>query len=146
MNLQYREMRREDIAVVTPLFMEYWNGMGDEWTAERVYSRIWQVLGSPDAYCVIAEKGEKVVGFAMGRFETYSDLTAYDLIEIIVAPEHQNCGIGTAMMTELENRVKSMGAAMIQLISVNDAMHERFYGKQGYGDASNLKLKSKFLY
>ena len=94
---------------------------------------------------VIAEKGEKVVGFAMGRFETYSDLTAYDLIEIIVAPEHQNCGIGTAMMTELENRVKSMGAAMIQLISVNDAMHERFYGKQGYGDASNLKLKSKFL-
>ncbi len=145
MNLQYREMRREDIAVVTPLFVEYWNGMGDEWTAERVYSCIWQVLGSPDAYCMIAETDEKVVGFAMGRFETYSDLTAYDLIEIIVAPEHQNCGIGTAMMIELENRVKSMGAAMIQLISVNDAMHERFYGKQGYGDASNLKLKSKFL-
>ena len=145
MNLQYREMRREDIAAVTPLFMEYWNGMGDEWTAERVYSRIWQVLGSPDAYCMIAETDEKVVGFAMGRFETYSDLTAYDLIEIIVAPEHQNYGIGTAMMTELENRVKSMGAAMIQLISVNDAMHERFYRKQGYGDASNLKLKSKFL-
>jgi len=49
------------------------------------------------------------------------------------------------MMAELEERVKEMGAAMVQLVSVNDEMHEHFYGKLGYGDATNLKLKSKFL-
>ncbi|MBR5491470.1 MAG: hypothetical protein IKV79_09395 [Oscillospiraceae bacterium] len=48
-------------------------------------------------------------------------------------------------MNELEKRVKAMGASMIQLISVNDEMHENFYGKLGYGDTSNLKLKAKFL-
>ena len=74
MNITYRQMQKEDIAKVTPLFIEYWNGTGDEWTPELVYSRVWQVLGSPDSYCMIAEDGENVIGFAMGRFETFYDL------------------------------------------------------------------------
>lgn len=145
MNITYRQMQKEDIAKVMPLFIEYWNSTGDEWTSELAYHRIWQALGSPDAYCMIAEDGENAVGFAMGRFETFSDLTAYDLVEIIVASAYQKSGIGIKMMAELESRVKNMGAAMVQLISVSDEMHEHFYGKLGYGDATNLKLKSKFL-
>lgn len=145
MDITYRQMQKEDIVRVTPLFMEYWNGAGDAWTPQLVHRRIWQVLGAPDAYCMIAEDSGKPVGFAMGRFETYSDLTAYDLVEIVVATEYQAHGFGTQMMAELEGRVKEMGAAMVQLISVHDEMHEHFYGKLGYGDAGNLKLKSKFL-
>lgn len=81
----------------------------------------------------------------MGRFETFYDLTAYDLVEIVVASEYQKNGIGTKMMTELEERVKEMGASMVQLISVHDEMHEHFYGKLGYSDSTNLRLKAKFL-
>ena len=58
MNIIYRQMQKEDIAKVIPLFIEYWNGTGDEWTPELVYNRVWQVLGSPDSYCMIAENGE----------------------------------------------------------------------------------------
>ena len=145
MNVTYRQMQEADIAKVIPLFMEYWNGLGDAWTPELVYRRVWQVLGSPDAYCMIAEDGGDPVGFAMGRFETFSDLTAYNLVEILVASPYQKNGVGTEMMAELEARVKEMGAAMVQLISVHDVMHEHFYGKLGYGDTSNLKLKAKFL-
>lgn len=145
MKLTYRQMEKEDIERVIPLFIEYWNGTGDVWTPELVYRRIWQVLGSPDSYCILAQTGEKPVAFAMGRMETFYDLTAYNLVEIVVASEYQNGGIGTKMMEELERRVKSMGAAMVQLEAVNDQLHEHFYGKQGYTDASNLKLKFKFL-
>lgn len=145
MNITYRQMQKEDIEKVIPLFIEYWNGTGDEWTPEVVYRRIWQVLGAPDSYCMIAESGTAAIGFAMGRFETFFDLTAYNLVEIVVASEYQGSGIGTAMMAQLEARVKELGAAMVQLVSVNDEMHEHFYGKLGYGDATNLKLKSKFL-
>ena len=145
MNITYRQMEKEDIEKIIPLFIEYWNGTGDEWTPELVYSRVWQVLGSPDSYCLIAEKGTDAIGFAMGRFETFYDLTAYNLVEIIVASEYQGSGVGTVLMAELELRVKKLGAAMVQLVSVNDEMHEYFYGKLGYGDATNLKLKSKFL-
>lgn len=141
----YRQMQKDDIQRVIPLFIKYWNSTGDDWTPELVYSRVWQVLGSPDSYCMIAEDGEQVVGFAMGQMETFNDLAAYNLSEIIVAMEYQNKGFGTRMMAELESRVKQLGASMIQLKSVNDDLHEHFYGKLGYNDASNLKLKSKFL-
>ena len=145
MMITYRQMHKEDIEKVIPLFMEYWNGTGDQWTPALVQRRIWQVLGSPDSYCMIAEDGGNAVGFAMGRFETFYDLTAYDLVEILVASGYQGRGVGTAMMAELEKRVKELGAAMVQLVSVNDEMHGHFYGKLGYGDTTNLKLKAKFL-
>ena len=47
------------------------------------------MLGSPNSYCMIAEDDENIVGFAMSRFETFYDLTAYNLVEIIVATEYQ---------------------------------------------------------
>lgn len=143
--ITYRQMQKDDIQSVIPLFIEYWNGTGDAWTPELVYRRIWQVLGAPDSYCMIAEDNDHVVGFAMGQMETFYDLTAYNLREIIVATDYQNKGFGTQMMTELERRVKQLGASMVQLEAVNDDLHEHFYGKLGYNDARNLKLKSKFL-
>lgn len=116
----YRQMQKDDIERVIPLFIKYWNSTGDDWTPELVYSRVWQVLGAPDSYCMITEDGKQVVGFAMGQMETFNELTAYNLSEIIVAMEYQNKGFGTLMMAELESRVKQLGASMILLKSVND--------------------------
>ena len=144
-NITYKQMQKEDIQKIIPLFIEYWNSQGDQWTAELVYKRVWQVLGSPDSFCMIAECQQDVLGFAMGRFETFYDLTAYNLVEIIVATEYQNMGIGTKMMLELESRVKNLGASLVQLSAVNDAMHEHFYAKLGYKDTTNFKAKGKFL-
>ena len=143
--MNYRVMEAADIDLVTPLYIDYYNSQGDGWTPETVRRRIWQVLGSPDSYCLLAMEGETVVGFAMGRFEQFYDLAAYNLVEILIAGEHQGRGLGTALMGELERRVKELGAAMVQLMAVNDDAHERFYGRLGYKDASNLTLKARFL-
>ena len=138
-------MQKEDIDSVIPLFIEYWNGTGDQWTYDLVYKRIWQVLGSPDSYCLMAFEGENVVAFAMGRMETFFDLTAYNLVEIVVTKNYQNKGIGTQMMLELEKRVKQLGVSLIQLSAVNDDMHEHFYGKLGYKNTTSINSKGKFL-
>ena len=143
--MNYRIMTESDIDTVIPLYMEYYNTNGDCWTQETAHRRIWQVLGSPDSYCLIAEQQGAILGFAIGRFETYSDLTAYDLIEIVIAAEQQGKGYGTAFMQELEVRVKAKGAAMVQLQAVHDEMHDHFYKKLGYYTAENLVLKAKFL-
>ncbi len=90
-------------------------------------------------------EGDTLAAFAMGYFEQYDDCFAYDLVEIVVAADRQNCGIGTALMRELEARVKEMGAMLVQLQAVNDERHEYFYGKLGYKDAKNLVLKTKML-
>ena len=145
MSVTYKIMQKEDIDSVIPLFMEYWNGTGDQWTYDLVYKRIWQVLGSPDSYCLMAFEGENVVAFAMGRMETFFDLTAYNLVEIVVTKNYQNKGIGTQVMLELEKRVKQLGVSLIQLSAVNDDMHDHFYGKLGYKNTTSMNSKGKFL-
>lgn len=79
------------------------------------------------------------------HLQTHSFLKAYDLVEIVISHPYQNQGIGTRFMLELEQRVKELGGAVIQLQAVNDAMHNQFYGKLDYQDCNNLVLKFKFL-
>lgn len=142
----YRAMIESDIERVIPLYIEYYNENDDGcWNKETAYKRIHQVWSREDSYCLVLEHDESIIGFAMGYFEQYDDLFAYDLIEILVAAEHQGNGIGTTFMLELEQRVKELGAAMVQLLSVNDSMHEHFYDKLQYENATNFILKTKWL-
>lgn len=143
--MHYRTMEAADIDLVTPLYIDYYNSQGDEWTPEIVRRRIWQVLGSPDSLCLLALEGETIVGFAMGRFEQFYDLVAYNLVEIIIAGPFQNRGLGTELMQELERRVKAAGGSLIQLMAVNDDAHDRFYGRLGYQNTNTLVSKGKFL-
>ena len=141
-----RMMKENDIPEAVKLYIEYYNEKEDgEWTEQTSYKRIHQVFSREDSYCMMLEDNGSIIAFAMGYFEQYDDCFAYDLIEIVVKSEYQNKGIGTMFIKELENRVKSEGAMLIQLQSVNDEFHEHFYGKLGYNTASNLVLKSKIL-
>jgi predicted N-acetyltransferase YhbS len=144
--MKYKILCEADIEKVIPLYLEYYNNHeGTKWTKEKVFRRIHQVWSCEGSYCLILENGEKVLGFAMGYLEQYDDCKAYNLAEIVIASEYQKKGIGTALMMELEHRVKGMGAALIQLQAVNDAAHSRFYGRLGYQNANNLILKTKWL-
>lgn len=141
-----RTMQETDIDRVIPLYIDYYNTHEEgQWTRETTYKRIHQVWGREDSLCLILEDGNTPIGFAMGYFEQYDDLKAYDLIEIVITHDFQNQGIGTVFMAEIEASAKSLGAAMVQLQAINDAMHERFYGKLGYKNATNFVLKTKWL-
>lgn len=141
-----RSMAETDIDLVVPLYIEHYNTHeGGSWTLETTYKRIHQVWSREDSLCMILEQGGEVIGFAMGYFEQYDDIQAYDLVEIVIAHEHQGKGIGTEFMGLIESKVKDLGGAMIQLQAVNGDMHNRFYGKLNYQDCNNLVLKSKWL-
>jgi len=144
--LKYRLMEEADIVRVVPLYIDYYNNNEDgQWTEQTTYKRIHQVWSREDSYCLVLEISGQIIAFAMGYFEQYDDCFAYDLIEIVVEEKHQNQGIGTEFMKELETRVKEKGAMLMQLESVNDAFHEHFYGRLGYRNASNFVLKTKIL-
>jgi len=144
--MEYRIMTEADIHRVIPLYLNYYNEKEDgAWTAETAYKRIHQVWSHEDGFCLILEQEEVPLGFAMGHMEQYDDLSAYDLVEIVIAADWQGRGLGTAFMQELERQVKACGASMIQLQAVNDEKHRQFYDKLGYYDAKNLVPKAKFL-
>lgn len=143
---EFRRMTEEDIEKIVPLYIEYYNNNEDaEWTTETTYKRIHQVWSREDAYCLVWENKNDIVAFAIGYFEQYDDCFAYDLVEIVVTTQLQNKGCGSRFMKELESCVKNEGAMLIQLQAVNDDLHNHFYGKLGYKDASNLVLKTKIL-
>lgn len=144
--MEYRPFTLEDLPRTAKLYLDYYNAYEDgEGTIETTTKRIHQVMTREDAFGLLLEDKGRLLGFAMGYFEQYDDCQAYDLIEIVVAGERQNQGLGTAFMRELERRVREKGAMLIQLQSVNDAKHEHFYDKLGFKDAKNLVLKTKML-
>ena len=90
------------------------------------------------------DEGE-VCGFVMGYYKQYDDIVGYTLEEILIAHNHQDKGYGSALLAELETRVKEAGASCVELQAVKDEMHERYYGKAGYRDAKNFVLKVKWF-
>ncbi len=144
--MRYRKMTEEDIPRLVQLYMDYYNGKeGGQWTEATTSKRIHQVLTREDSYCLVQEEGEEFLAFAMGYFEQFDDGFVYDLVEIVVDTQHQGKGVGTALMQELEARVKREGAILMILDAVNDSFHEHFYSKLGFGTATNLVIKTKTL-
>ena len=141
-----REMELKDIAAVLPLYISYYNGQEDGcWNEKTASKRIHQVLSMEDSYGLIVENGNGVMGFVMGYFKQYDDIIGYTLDEIVIAYEHQNKGIGSMLLRELEQRVKEKGASCVELQAVNDDMHEGYYGKAGYRNAKNFVMKVKWF-
>ncbi len=141
------EMSLHDVACVLPLYMEYYNDHeGGCWTEETAGKRIRQVLSIEDSYSLIMKDDEgKTVGFAMGYFKQYDDIVGYTLEEIVISFEHQNKGLGSALLEEIENRVKEKGASCVELQAVNDEKHERYYGKADYKNTVNFVMKVKWF-
>lgn len=144
--MQVREMTTADIQAVLPIYISYYNEHEDGcWTEETAGKRIHQVLSMEDAFSLILEENDSVLGFAMGYFKQYDDIIGYLLEEIIIAYEYQNKGFGSNLLCELERIVREKGASCVELQAVNDEHHERYYGKAGYRDAKNFVMKVKWF-
>jgi len=139
-------MTPADIHRVIPLYLDQYNRVeGGCWTEEKATRRIRQVLTMEDSYSLLMTDGGETIGFAMGYFKQYDDIVGYTLEEIVIDPHLQNRGLGTQLLAELESRVRSAGAACIELQAVKDEMHEAYYGKVGFKDAKNFVLKVKWF-
>lgn len=145
--MQIEVMKIHDIDLVIPLYIEYYNNHEDScWTEKTAKKRIRQVLTIEDSYSLIMkDTNGEVCGFVMGYFKQYDDILGYTLEEIIISYNHQNKGLGSILLSELENKVKEAGASCIELQAVKDELHERYYGKAGYHDAKNFVMKVKWF-
>ena len=144
--MEIRKMTQNDITSVIPLYISYYNNQeGSCWNERTASKRIRQVMNIDDSYALILINEEEVIGFVMGYFKQYDDIVGYTLEEIVIAYEHQNKGLGSMLLHELEERVKEMGASCVDLQAVSDEMHERYYGKAGYHNATNFVMKVKWF-
>ena len=60
---------------------------------------------------LVAVEGETVLGYVGSQ--TVLDST--DILNVAVSPDHQGCGIGRALLTELEQRLRQQGVTEVLL-------------------------------
>ena len=145
--MQIDVMNINDIDLVIPLYIDYYNNHKDScWTETTAKKRIMQVLKIDDSFSLIMRDDNDVVcGFVMGYFKQYDDIIGYTLEEIVISYDYQNKGLGSLLLSTLENKVKEAGTSCIELQAVKDEMHEKYYGKAGYNDAKNFVMKVKWF-
>jgi ribosomal protein S18 acetylase RimI-like enzyme len=83
----------------------------------------------PDLFLVVEEQA-KIVGAVVGGFDGRRGLVYH----LAVLPEHRGHGLGTALLTELEARLKAKGCLKAYLLVVHEnAEVLDFYQKRGWG-------------
>ncbi len=91
-------------------------------------------------HAVSAYDGERLVGF--GRVISDGILHAF-IVEMIVVPDHQGKGIGSAILTDLLSRCRSAGIRDIQLFCAKGKAG--FYEKHGFAarpdDAPGMQFR-----
>lgn len=80
-----------------------WN---ENWTLENAHRRLADCVATPNFLGVLAEDNYAVTGFAMGYLQHYMDERHYFLLELCVDTHRQRGGIGGALMSALNTRLK----------------------------------------
>jgi len=87
-------------------------------------------LEHPSAICKVAESGEEVVGFALGRVERngYGHVITLDVV-----PEARRRRVGTALMEALHGELRARQVSQVVLeVDVSNEAAQRFYDLLGY--------------
>lgn len=142
--IQYVKMTEDNIGTVAQNYAAYYNGAEDGcWTYEKAYQRIHQVMTIEGSSCCLQYDGQTLVGFLMGFFKEYDDLTAYCIEEIVIFQGCQNKGYGTLLMEKVQSDALAAGASHLELTSINDAHHMHFYEKLDFYKAGNTVTMAK---
>lgn len=120
------QMRMEEI--VRLLRMTYW---ADKRPVEQIEASV----RHSSCYGVCLEGEEKLVGFAR-VFSDYA--TTYFLCDVIIDPEYQHRGLGTALVSYVESRPEYSGLRGFLITRDAHALYEKF-GYQVLNDRVMVK-------
>lgn len=95
------------------------------------------LFNSDSELCLVAEAGEKILGFALGTtVEKHNSPWKYGyLVWLGVRKDIQQGGVGSGLFKEIKRRMKEEGVRMIIIdTSADNLAAIRFFEKQGFND------------
>jgi GNAT superfamily N-acetyltransferase len=119
-----------------------WN---ENWTFELALKRLQNTYNIVDFYGIIAKKQSRIIGFACGHGEEYINVKTFYLKEMCVALKHQNTGVGTAIINELQKDLAKNNITRIWLLTAPNSPAESFYKKCGFINSDKVILMIKNL-
>jgi ribosomal protein S18 acetylase RimI-like enzyme len=155
--LRIRPAHEEDVPALTRLgrqLLELHAGLAPQWLVPaggpEQFAEVWgpylrQFLAEPGALVLAAEAPE-VVGYLMAAVRAHPPVVAGppDLMvyEVAVAPSHQGCGIGAALMRAAYRwgRERGCGYARLHVFDGN-TQARAFYEREGFEACERVLLR-----
>ena len=152
--VRIREMSIDDFAEVFHIGEEvftadYSQSLYRTWDEYEITT----LFNSDGELCLVAEAGERILGFALGTtVEKHNSPWKYGyLVWLGVRTGIQQGGVGSGLFKEVKRRMKEQGVRMIIIDTSADNLPAiRFFQKQGFGDTQqhvymslNLTRKGK---
>jgi ribosomal protein S18 acetylase RimI-like enzyme len=95
------------------------------------------LFNSDSELCLVAESGERILGFALGTtVEKHNSAWKYGyLVWLGVSKETQKSGVGGVLFKEIKRRMKEQGVRIVMIdTSADNQAAIRFFHKHGFGD------------
>jgi ribosomal protein S18 acetylase RimI-like enzyme len=93
----------------------------------------------------MALDGEQTLRAIMGHFVPFKGKKGFTIVEFLVATNHQNQGIGSKLLTQLESDLQLANYDFVSLLTAKDTAPESFYVKHSYQREHKIVLLNKEL-
>jgi len=144
----YEDINKSHIPRLAEIYVETYNAppWNDKWTVSLAEQRLDEMINCRDSYGLICIDDEsKIIGMIVGISETYYNCKQFFIKDFFMIPSSQGKGIGSALINELERRLKSMGVDKTYLFTSKTDKTEKYYQKRGYHSWNGMVLMGKSL-
>ncbi|RYX84725.1 GNAT family N-acetyltransferase [bacterium] len=145
--MEFYAINADNLTHCVELFVTVFNSppWNESWRPEAVVQRLDECFRTPNFYGLLAKVEGETVAFALGYGEQWDQSQHFYLKEMCVATQQQRSGVGTALMEQLEQNLKSRGVEKIYLYTARDSGAQSFYEKQDFYVSSRTIMMAKWL-
>lgn len=131
--MEIRRLAEADLPALAGLYKQFWNEDSIITNMQAVFKKL---KDNPNYIFLVAQRGGELTGSVMGIVceELYGDCRPFFVIEdVIVDKNHRRCGVGTALMHELERLAVELGCKYVIFVTESDRVEaHQFYESLGY--------------
>ena len=145
--MNFTSIDRDNLSECVGLFVRVFNNApwNESWSHEAATQQMDDCFRTPGFYGLIATIDEEALGFALGFVQRWDEIRHFHLKEMCVATERQRHGVGTALLHQLEDQLKSQGVQRLYLQTARETPAQSFYQNNGFGVSSRIITMTKWL-
>lgn len=131
--MEVRRLAETDLPALAGLYKQFW---GEDSIVPNMQATFQKLKNNPNYIFLVADRNGELAGSVMGIVceELYGDCRPFFVIEdVIIDKSHRRCGVGTALMRELERLAVEQGCKYVIFVTESDRTDaHQFYHSLGY--------------
>ena len=142
-----REIEKKDIPGMAKLHCDVFSKppWKELWEQQWAQERLEWLYSLPYARGYVWEEAGQIAGVIMGHGTPFKGRMKFDIVELFVADDQQQQGIGRALVNKLEEDLAKDGYEYTKLLTLTDSGPEVFYESLGFQCHESLRFFSHEL-